>query len=516
MQKEKYINPTSYKRKKLGIIVAILMLALFVLLLILQYVVNENRRREQLMATGNFSSIEEILEYYGCQFLKIKNSTETDFSVDIYTKFKYDLYEGEKSNEEFYQNVIHGIAKFLNYTNFRIFDADKDKQEKIEIQVIGDGNKIKTIYINGREDYFIYKDSQINLSKYKEMEITELSIQAPELINCIQNGWSIETNFGTRETIFQDYYVYFDEGIKTRKISGKLYNIIFTKNYVKPIVNGFTVGEKRDIIERELGNPMFKNEDESIIGYKSKDVYIFFGKDEISVYRNIAEEGFDEFFKLVDQLLEDECTLLEFMNELTYIWPDYEEYTYNSETVFLSYPNKGIDIKTNYDNTNGIVVYNNIGVSQETIHPYFQYTEFIANLQVDNVYNAEVRRVKEEAQFFDNCEEYKTQYETEDDRNRGKIYDYYMKMSSNGSIICTYFISQNPQFPNCELSENISSYIWLNEYCFLYSIAGKGIYYYDLKSQVKGVIVTGSENFAIKSYEDGILKYDNRELEVKY
>ncbi len=515
MQKGKYINQNQFQ-KKMFIFVAVMILTfiLLILMAILNNVQNQNQEKEEAIATGNFNSIEEVLEYYGCRLIRTKNSTEENFTTDINVNLKMDLYDNEKSNEEFYNSVINAVAKFLNYTSFRMIDDAKT--EKIEIRVIGDGTKIQKILINGVEDYFIYRNSQISLSQYKEIKMTEIAIQAKELVNCIQNNWTTDTNFGTRETIFQNYYIYFDEGIETRKISGKIYNIIFTKNYVKPVVNGFTVGEKHDIIIRELGTPTFQNEDKTIIGYKSKDIYVFFGENEISIYRNTKETGFDEFFALTDKFLKDEYTLLEYMNELTYLWPDYDEYTYDSETVFLSYPNKGIDIKMNYDNTNGIVIYNNIGVNQTKINPYFQYTEFIAMLQIDNVYKAEVKRATQRAQFAENCKQYKEKYEEKENKNRGKIYDYYMKMSKDNNIICTYFISQNPQYPNCELSENIKSYIWLNEYCFVYSITKKGIYYYDLRTQSKGVIVTGEDDFIIKSYENNILTYDNKQLEVKY
>ena len=515
MQKRRYIKQNRFRKKK-AIFATIAILLIFTLLILLIFLndIQGKEQEEQPIASEKVDSIEEILKYYGCKLIAMKESTESDFLIDVYTTFKYDLYDGEKSNEDFYNNVINKIAEFIKYKSFRLID--KDKEDEIEIRVICDGSKVRTIFINGIEDYFIYMDSQISLSKYKELKTTELSIQASELTNCIQNNWSTDTNFGTRETIFQNYYVYFDEGIKTRRISGKIYNIIFTKNYVKSVVNGFTVGEKHDIIINRLGTPTFQNEDGSIIGYKSEDIYIFFEEDQISIYRNIEETGFDEFFELADKLLNDEYSLLEFMNELTYLWPDYEKYTYDAETVFLSYPNKGIDIKINYDNMNGIILYNNIGVTQDIVNSYLKHTEFVAQLQVDNVYNAELRRMENEKNLMTKCKEYKEEYEKEDDRNRGQIYEYYMEKSSNGKIICTYFISQNLEYPNCELSENIKSYIWINDFCFLYSIADKGIYYYDLKSQTKGVIIIGDEEFEIKSYQNNILKYDDSELEVKY
>lgn len=511
----RYKNQKEEKyRKTIIISIAFLVAILLVFLIALSSISAIKKQNEQIKVNGNFSSIQEILEYYGCKFIKTKDSSEENFYQDIYTIFKYELYEDEKSNEKFYDNVINQIAKFYNYKSFKLID--ENKSEKIEIKVVCDGKKVKTIYINGIEDYFIFMDSQISLRKYKELKKVDISVQSPELINCIQNGWNTNVDFGTRETIFQNYFIYFDEGIKTRKINGKIYNIIFTNKYQNQVVNGFTVGTESDIIISKLGTPTFKNKDGSIIGYKSDNLYVFFEKDQISIYRNIEEEGFDEFFKLVDDFLDEKYTLLEFMNELTYLWPDYEEYKYTEDSVFLSYPNKGIDIKMNYDNMDGIILYNNIGVNQQVVNKYLEHTEFVAQLQIDNIYNAEERRVNRENQINQNCKEYKEQFEKDDNRNHSNIYDYYMKMSNNDKIMGVYFISKDGQNPNCELSESIGTYIWLNDYCFIYSVDGKGLYYYDLQSQTRGILKTGDEEFKIESYENGILKYDDNTIQIQY
>lgn len=512
------MNNNEKYRKKLIQVILLLCAFLFIFLIVLASLNAKNKEKEQARLGSRFLSIQEILEYYGCKYIREKTSELEGFSLDVYTTFKLDLYTNDESNEDFYNNIINEIADFINYKSFRLIDENKDssKEDKIEIQVICDGSKIKTIFINGIEDYFIYMDSQIALKKYKDLKITDISVQSPELLSCIQNNWNTDTNFGSRESIFQDYYIYFDEGIEVRKISGKIYNVVFTKKYENPVVNGFTVGTESDIIISRIGTPTFQSSDGNIIGYKGKDIYVFFEKNQISIYRNTEESGFDEFFKLVDQFLNDEYTFLEFMNELTYIWPDYEEYIYDENAVFISYPNKGLDIKLNYENISGIILYNNIGVSQDVANKYLKNTEFLAQLQLDNIYNAEARRVNHINSFEEKCNEYQEKYESEDNRNRGNIYDYYMKMSNNGSIMCTYFISQDEQYTNCELSENIDSYIWINEYCFIYSISGKGLYYYDLKNQVRGVLVTSSDDFEIHSYENGILSYDEKEIELRY
>lgn len=509
MQKKKYVNQSEQMTKsKIFKYFAFLAILLFLLLLILAFILNAKQQPKY----NREMAVKETLENLGCTFLKMKNSKEENFVYDIHMVFKVDLYENEKSQQPFYEEVIHRIAKDLQYQNFRLLDDDKN--EPIEIRVICSQERVQKIIINGIEDYFIWMDSQKSLEKYTEIKKIKLSVEAPELVQCLQNGWNPNANFGTREAIFQNYYIYLDEGIEMRKINGKIYNLIFTENYAKSVVNGFTVGTKCDIIERELGVPSFQNEDKSIIGYKTDELYIFFEDTQISIYRNTQETGFDTFFELANKFLKEEYTLLQWMNELTDIWPDYEEYQYDSNRVFLSYPNKGIDIKINDDNMNGIVLYNNIGISQKEVNEQLKNTEFIARLQLDNVFLAEERRVDKIKDFEKKCREYQQKFEGEDTKNRGEIYDYYADISENNNVQCVYFISQNADYPNCELSENIKSYIWAEEDYFVYSVERKGIYYYDLKNQTKGKIMTGEDIFEIKSWQNGLLSYDDKTIPI--
>ena len=510
---EKYIKQSNTK-KIILISIAILIFLLLIFITAIASITNKNNEKNNEILTGKFSSIKNILEYYGCVYKGEKSSEQQGFRLDIYTSFKYELYDEDKSNEKFYNSVIEKIAEFLNYNSFRLIDTNKS--EPIEIKVICDKTKIQTIYINDIEDYFIYMDSKFSISKYNQLKVTEFNIQSPELQECISSNWSTNVNFGSREAIFQNYYIYLDEGIEVKRISGKIYNIVFTKNYGKPVVNGFTIGEKYDIIISRMGKPTFQNEDGSIIGYKGKDIYVFFSDNQISVYRNTPESGYDEFFELADKLIDKEYSVLEFMNELTYLWPDYEEYTYTQDTVFLTYPNKGIDVKINYDNTDGIVIYNNIGVEQDIVNRYLEHTEFVAQLQIDNIFNSEKRRIKKENEFSNNCKEYMEKYESEDTRNRGNLYNYYAKLDTNDQIIAIYFIPNSNNYAKCELQDNVDTYIWLNEFCLAYSIKGKGIYYFDLANQVKGVIKTGDDDFEIKSYENNILTYGDNQISITY
>ena len=106
--------------------------------------------------------------------------------------------------------------------NFQLIDKEND----ITIQVICKNGKIASIMINGIEDYFIYMDSQISLKSYEEIPETEFIIESPVLQDCVNNFWNDGTVwFGERDSIFNGYDIYHDEGIRVRTICGKIYNI---------------------------------------------------------------------------------------------------------------------------------------------------------------------------------------------------------------------------------------------------------------------------------------------------
>jgi len=369
------------------IIIAGCLVFILIILLMLLNIVEKEISQKPINVLGVFDTVEEVIEYYDCKYIRESKSKTDGFSIDIMLVFKEPLYTNDESNEKFFNDIIYGVARVLNYRSFILIDS----QNNIEIKVTNANNKIQTITINEIEDYFTYMDSQIGLKNYKKIKETEIVINSPELITAINNNWKGDISFGTREKIVNNYYIYF-EGIETRRIDSKIYNIVFTEKYVDAVANGLIVGMDFEIIKNKLGTPSFESSDKKVIGYKCSDIYIFFGKDYISVYRK-EKCNYREFLELVDEFLNDEKDLLDFMNDLTYLWPDYSEYTYSDTYFFISYPLKGVDIKFNYENTNGIIIYNNFEMEQSTISNYLEHTEFISKLQVDNVFEAEMRRI---------------------------------------------------------------------------------------------------------------------------
>lgn len=509
MKKPRYKDQKikSYRKR-----VVFSIMVIFILILVSFFVLKtiENNVNYEL-TYNNIKSIKDVIEYYESTYISEKENKKGDFKLDVYLKFKMLPYnEDETSNEKYYMSIIEDGARVLKYKNFRLYDSEND----IKVEVICKNNKIIFVKINDIEDYFVYMDSQISLKKYVEIPTTYLNVQSPILQACIDSNWE-NVYFGERDSIFQNYNIYYDEGIKARNIDGKIYNVVFTQKYNGAIVDDLFPGIDFQSIEAKLGTPSFKNGD--VIGYKNEKFYIFFTETEISVYRN-EEINVDDFFALADKFLEDEIDLLDFMNELTYIWPDYSEYKYAANYMYISYPLKGIEINVNYSDINGILVYNNIRGTLPNIEKYLKNTNFVSRLKLDLVYEAEKTRFKEQSNQLELCKDYEQTLDEEQKNIAGNSekYKIYPLKDSNGYIYSMYFISSQGDVPDRELNDSINSYIWITNDLLVYSKPKVGLFKYNLGNGRVERFLTGDEEFNIKGFENGILKYDNKEIQLQY
>ena len=511
MKKIKYKDQNRENYKK---IIIVLFVMIFILLCVFNILGKIGEKTESVeIDYNNISTIREVIEYHKSQYISEKESTLKGFVIDVYLRFKVLPYTDNISNETYYNKLLEDSAKILMYRNFRMIDEENN----IVIKVICDGKKIVSIIINDIEDYFIYNESIISLENYEEIKTTDFSITSEVLQACINNKWSKNTYLGERESIFERYYIYFDEGIKARIIDEKIYNIVFTKMYKGNVIENLFPGIDFSNVKAVLGEPTFEDENINVIGYKGELMYVFFTENEISVYRNSTVDA-DDFFKLTDKFITEELDLLDFMNELTYLWPDYSDYNYSSTTVFISYPLKGVEIKINYDDTNGILLYNNIKSSLQKTSRYLENTYFIGRLQKDLVYEAEKRRFESELNLKNKCKEYEESLDNENKNIIGTSMDYqmFLEKDDNGYIYSVKFISKNGETPNRELNDGISSYLWLTNKYFLYSKENSGIYFYNLETGKVQRIITGNEKYDLKGFENGILKYDNQERILQF
>ena len=87
-------------------------------------------------------------------------------------------------------------------------------------------------------------------------------------------------------------------------------------------------------------------------------------------------------------------------------------------------------------------------------------------------------------------------------------------LDNNNNAYSIKFISLLGDTPNRQLNDSMDSYLWINNDTFIYSKKSKGIFLYDLNTGVVSRIITGKEEYILKGYENGILKYDKSEIEI--
>ena len=62
----------------------------------------------------------------------------------------------------------------------------------------------------------------------------------------------------------------------------------------------------------------------------------------------------------------------------------------------------------------------------------------------------------------------------------------------------------------------MDTFAWLNDTIFIYSNPNEGIYYYNLENNQKGILMSGEDEFKIKSLNNNILKYDDKEIMINF
>ena len=511
-KKSKYKLNNPNRDLKLLVILALIVILLAIISSFISHLDFSSSEMESQIDVSNFTDIKSVLEYYNCEYISEIESTDNNFEVDVYAKINIPLYDGDKSNENFYNRLIKLSASVLKFKNFRVIDTENE----ITIEIICKNSSINKVIINGIEDYFSYMDSQISLKEYKEIPKTEFVVDSIELNNLMRTNWYEQyMNISNDDGIFQNYTQFIQQGIQYRIINDKIYNIVFTKKYTNPVINGIIVREGYDIVEAKLGEPAFLDEELQIKGYKGKDFYVFFTKDQISIYR-IENTDYTNFIELLNKLTNSELDLYDFMNELTYLWSDYSEYIVGEDYFYITYPLKGIAIKCNYEDTNAVILYNNCSMDQATIKKCLDMPECLAYMQIDNVFEAEQSRLENVNSMNRKCEDFIEDRKTEENPLINTKYNFYADIDINGNITKMYFISKDENFSNKQLNEYVDTFTWLNDTIFIYSNPNEGIYYLNLENNQKGILIRGEDDFKIKSCNNGILKYDDKEIQVNF
>lgn len=350
------------------------------------------------LKTKDNKKIKETLEYLDCTYIKTTTSDEEGFDLDIYASIPNDVVSIEGiSNQYYYENLIKYVTSVIKKNKYRIID---EKQNLI-IRVRFENGEAKYT-INGDNNYFETKKASLSKNEENEKEV-EFTIKSNILNQILENNWRralIKSQLGTIDRSEDDYDCYDNEGYKIKTINLKIYNIVFTNNYTEEIFDGIKTGESNEELIKEYGVPNYIPEDNiNIIGYKTKDYYVFFSNGEVSIYRNeeIDEEKNIQFSNLFSEFQNDK-NLDNFIEKLTEIYPDYDTYERYEDGLEIRYTLRGMSIRYNNKDKNVLILNSNYkgminnNISMEDIKNGNRMPNYVSYEKMNSVFLAELNR----------------------------------------------------------------------------------------------------------------------------
>lgn len=308
------------------------------------------------------NTLKKIAEYYECEFVKEKNANEKGYSKKIF--WIYDVPPVDADNgiqyKEQYETVLKAIAAQIK-ENFILID----NKHSIEIRVKYNPENNKISYLINNDNNFFQNEANKQIAKLqKEKPTTTINIISTELQHTIENEWSrkkTEKDYGNKIKYENSYDVY-SSGIKVKTINSKIYNLIFLKEHQGNVFENITTGMDNASIRNILGQPTYENTEANLlIGYKTKDFYVFFSNGQISIYpvENFDENKNNQFAEIVSEYINNTNIYKETLQKVTQLYPDYSEYIQNEDSIDLKYPLKGFEIKMGKGERTGIYIYEN-------------------------------------------------------------------------------------------------------------------------------------------------------------
>lgn len=505
--------PKKRNVKKILIIAAILFIVILVVReLVIEAIERANQEDKVYTEISDFSNIKEIAEYMGCTYIKEEESTGERYDVDIYLKFKYPLYTEEVSNEEYYYRIIALVTAYYNYQNIRLIDQEND----IVIAVTCDRENqvITNLLINGEENYFGKTDTENILENYENFQVISMEAESTILKQLIEAGWDEKkVNFGTQESTYDNYKIYFDEGIKIKIVGGKVFHLVFTDKYTENIINGINVNTDEQTITTILGEPELRIETLGVLGYRGENFYIFFNTKEksVGIYRRqtITEEEKETLERMLIQLSVDGNAMV-FASDMTDMWSDYDIFEYTDGYIKLQYTLRGMAFEVNVTENNGLMLYKNYNGSlirdlkngEEIPYIYLSDTDLIYEYEKTYEITENTRKKLYQLQL--------DQEIVDNSKNSSKF--YVLDVSDSTAYKELMFISIDDTHYSFDFETVVNSYVWLDDYNFAYSIKNQGIYRYNILTEETYIILEGQDEFNLIEYTNGHLKYDDKEI----
>lgn len=391
-------------RKRIIIILAVI----FLLLIFLIVLGRKNRPVDEK------SSIKEIVEYLGSTYYGDEISSEEGYKRDIYISYSSDPVTSDGNWMKYvYDNMAVALSKKMPGKNFRVIDKKRDIIQRVYYEEDG----TYTYIINNDENFFKEKyNNIIGYSENKYLDKINIDVLSKEVNYLIQSNWNEKNakNMGTVESKDREY-IHYKEGYSIRYFNGKVFNIVFTKNYKDDVVKLTNIEKKKESIlntNKLRKEHDYLNIDKDIesnadfeatqpggkIGWKGDKIYVFCKGEEISIYPVNVYENIDnsKFLELVKNIEED-GDLKKFVDKTTDIYSDFTEYKSEDDSIEISFPIRGIKIRYGKTGANGVFLYNNYYDTNKYTKEYFQnnpneFKQILLNMNEDLINEYESKR----------------------------------------------------------------------------------------------------------------------------
>ena len=330
----------------------------------------------------------------------------------------------------------------------------------------------------------------------------------------IEADWDEKkVNFGTQESTYDNYKIYFDEGIKIKIVGGKVFHLVFTDKYTENIINGINVNTDEQTITTILGEPELRIETLGVLGYRGENFYIFFNTKEksVGIYRRqtITEEEKETLERMLIQLSVDGNAMV-FASDMTDMWSDYDKFEYTDGYIKLQYTLRGMAFEVNVTENNGLMLYKNYNGSlirdlkngEEIPYIYLSDTDLI--YEYEKTYEITENTMKRLPQLQ------LDQGIVDNSKNSSKF--FITNISENSNYKELRIISIDGLHYDFDFETKVNSYLWLNDYNFAYSITNQGIYRYNILTKETQIILEGTDVFNLVEYTNGYLRYDDKEI----
>lgn len=358
------MNNNAKKRIVMVILVLFFLLLLFLTMLLgaLDNESNTNAANSSVnIVDGTVNSvtkpktIEQVIAAYKSQFISRDGN-------EIYLKLNKDLYdEAGNSNEKYFEAFIFDLGELFLTSDFVLIDEEKN----ITIDAIYDfENEKHKIVFNKRENYYSLTDGKTYVEVQKS-EIVEPSIifKGNELLSDLIVGrmyyTSIEGDLGEYRELDTGYRYYPDQKIKLKLAPNNgVMNIVFTEDYEGNILDDVSNGMNLNKIYELHQDNMFGSVSEGYLGYRNDDYYYFFYDDEVSLYGYLYDKN-KTFENALEEYLETK-ELDKFYKTLSKKILSYDvlEYDEESQSLYMLFPTRGIEIDIENNDPKGITLYN--------------------------------------------------------------------------------------------------------------------------------------------------------------